>query len=329
MTASQVYKNYIKPYSEGSCMHFSILQPQMQYFQHEYGLISFIRKYGCYFVLSDPLFKLPEKESRIILIRDFLRKYNRVSFVQASKEFAELLHFEFGYFSTQIGNERLINIQEWEISGKRKQVIRTSYNQAAKKNIKIIENPHENDFEAISSKWLNTRRVSKKELNFLVRIHPYFEKGTRTFCAYDSEGDLIAYIIFDPIFENGSCVGYIPDISRSSPSFKQGIYYAIIVEAIKKFKMESLQYLNLGLSPLILSDDSKSYECGKLRYVLKLVRRYGKNWYNYNGINYTKSRFIDESAKPNEGVTSPVFLCHKKSLPLFQVTAIFRASNVI
>jgi len=310
-------------------MHFSILQPEMQYFEHEYGLVSFIKKYGCYFVLADPIFKYPEKELQIKLIEEFLKKYNRVSFVQVSKELAKLLHNKFNYFSTQIGNERLINIQEWEISGKKKQVIRTAYNQVIKQNIKIIENPLENDFHAISSQWLNTRQVNSREIIFLIRTHPYFEKGTRTFCAYDSEGLLIAYIIFDPIFENGSCVGYVPNISRSSPTFKQGIFYAIMVEAIKKFKNESLKYLNLGLSPLILSDESESYESEKLRYVLKLIRKYGKSWYNYNGINYTKSRFIDESAKPNEGTASPVFLCHRTPLPLFQVTAIFKASNVI
>ena len=65
MTAPHVYENYIKPYSQGSCMHYSILQPQMQYFKHEYGLISFIKKYGGYYVLSDPIFKYPEKKFRI------------------------------------------------------------------------------------------------------------------------------------------------------------------------------------------------------------------------------------------------------------------------
>lgn len=329
MKASHVFENYIKPYSHGSCMHYSILQPEMEYFKHEFGLISFIKKYGYCFVLSDPILKTSEKKSQIVLIQDFLDKYNRVSFVQTSKKIAEFLHAEFNYFSTQIGNERLINIQNWGISGKRKQVIRTSYNQADKQNIKILENPNENDFAAISSKWLNTRQVNNREINFLVRTHPYFEKETRTFCAYDSEDILIAYIIFDPIFDNGACVGYIPDISRSSPTFKQGIYYAIMVEAIKKFKNEGLQYLNLGLSPLILSNNSESYESKKLRYVLKKIRKYGKNWYNYNGINYTKSRFVDENAKVNEGAAHPVYLCHKTPLPLFQVTAIFRASNLI
>ena len=309
-------------------MHYSILQPEMEYFQHEYGLISFIKKYGCYIVLSDPIFKYSEKRFKIKLIKEFLNRYNRVSFVQVSRSFAELLHNEFNYFSTQIGNERRINIQNWKSSGKRKQVIRTSCNQAAKQNIKIEENPLEDSFAKVSAKWINTRNVNKSEIKFLVRTHPYFEIDTRTFCAYDPEANLLAYIIFDPIFENGKCVGYVPNISRSSPVFKQGIFYAIMVEAIKKFRIEGLQYLNLGLSPLILSNNSESYESEKLRSVLKLVRKYGANLYNYNGINYTKSRFIDDSSS-NEGETYPVFLCHKSSLPLFKITAIFRASNVI
>ena len=141
-----------------------------------------------YQILSLSILK---RNSGLILIKEFLKKFKRVSFVQASKEFAELLHVEFNYFSTQIGNERLIHIQEWGISGKKKQVIRTSYNQAIKRDIKIIENPLENDFETISSQWLSTRHVNKKEIAFLIRTHPFFEKDTRTFCAYDSEGVLL------------------------------------------------------------------------------------------------------------------------------------------
>ena len=250
LTHLQIFENYIKPYSQGSCMHYSILQPEMQYFQHEYGLISFIKKYGSYLVLSDPIYKSKDREFQVKLIKEFLTKYKRVSFVQVSREFAQLLHEEFNYYSTQIGNERLIDLQQWKISGKRKQVIRTACNQADKQGIKIIENPLEDDFDSISSEWLSTRQVKEREIKFLVRTHPYFEKDARTFCAYSAEGNLLAYIIFSPIFENGKCAGYVPDISRSSPVFKQGIYYAIMVEAIKQFKIEGLQYLNLGLSPL-------------------------------------------------------------------------------
>lgn len=329
LTHLQIFENYIKPYSKGSCMHYSILQPEMRYFQHEYGLISYIKKYGCHFVLADPIYRSQDREFQVKLIADFLNQYKRVSFVQVSRKFAELLHEEFNFYSTQIGNERLIDLQQWKISGKRKQVIRTACNQAAKQGLKIIENPLEDNFDSISAKWLSTRQVKEREIKFLVRTYPYFEKDARTFCAYSAEGNLLAYIIFSPIFENGKCAGYVPDISRSSPEFKQGIYYAIMVEAIKQFKNEGLSYINLGLSPLIITEDAESYESEKLRSVFKFIRKYAGTLYNYNGINYTKSRFIHDSAQSNDGTTTPTFLCHKSSLPLFKITAIFRAANVI
>jgi len=328
LTHSEVYENYIKPFSNGSCMHYSMLQPEMEYFQHEFGLISYIKKYGFHFVLSEPIFKSSEKQHKTKLIQDFLNYYNKVSFVQVSKEFSELLHTEFNYYSTQIGDEKLINIQNWNTTGKRKQVIRTACNQARKQGIKIIENPYEDRFSSISSEWLRTRKVKEREIRFLVRKHPYFEKDTRVLCAYDSDRSLIAYIIFSPILENGKCVGYVPDISRSSPVFKQGIYYALMVEAIKIFKAEGKQYINLGLSPLILDNDAFPYESWKLRFVFKIIKRYGASLYNYNGINYTKSRFL-ASNNSNDGFTEKVYYSHKSSFPLFEIIAIFRASNII
>ena len=329
MTSLQIFDEFIKPHSAGSCMHYSILQPEMLYFQHEYGLISYIKKYGFYFVLSDPIFKTSEESSQKELIDIFLKKYKNVSFVQVSQDFAEFLHREFNFYATQIGNERIIDVQRWDISGKRKQVIRTACNQAAKQHIKITENPLEKDYEAISSKWLETRRVKKREIKFLIRTHPFVEIETRTFCAYDLEGILIAYIIFDPIFKNGKCIGYVPDISRSSPVFKQGTYYAIMVEAIRVFKAEGLQQINLGLSPLILSDNSEKYESKRLRRVFQLLRKYVTKLYNYSGINYTKSRFVADTENSKDGRVLSAFLCHKSPLPLLQVTAIFKASNVI
>ena len=77
------------------------------------------------------------------------------------------------------------------------------------------------------------------------------EQDTRKFFAYEGD-ELIGFIFFDPIYKNGKVISYVPNISRFSHSFKQGIFYAIMVNAMEKFQKEGIQQLNLGLSILVL-----------------------------------------------------------------------------
>lgn len=328
MNNARIFEEYIRPYSNGSSLHFSILQPNLQYFTHEFGLITYTIKFGQTLVLGDPIFTTAKDFNRIQFLKCFIDSNPNIGFVQCSKNFAELLNENFGYYGTRIGTERLIDLQEWSLKGKCKQTIRTACNQARKKGIIIRESKYEENFRAVSDKWLSTRTVNSKEISFLVRKFPYFEIETRKFCAYSNQ-ELIAFIIFDPIYENSECIGYIPNVSRSSEKFRQGAFYAIMVEAINCFKNEGKKIINLGLSPLHITGSSKPFESKLFLWILSCVKNFTPKLYNYNGIEYTKSRFFDTRLTPKDDSTNSMYLCHHSKLPIIKLLAIFRASNVI
>jgi len=328
MNSTLIFEDYIKPHSEGNSLHFSILQPDLKYFSHESGLITYALKFGQTLVLGDPIFSSSLESDRIEFLNCFISEFPDSAFVQTSKYFAKFLHTNFGFFGTRIGTERLISLQTWSLTGKRKQTIRTACNQAFKRNIVIRENQYEDNFSEVSNDWLSTRTVKSREISFLVRKFPYYENETRKFCAYQND-KLIAFIVFDPIYVDAECIGYIPNISRASESFRQGAFYAIMVEAINRFKTEGKQFINLGLSPLHISGPSESFESKPFLRLLKFIRNYSPQLYNYSGIEHAKSRFFDPKRLRKDGEQNSMFLSHNSKLPLIKLLAIFRASNVI
>ena len=146
------------------------------------------------------------------------------------------------------------------------------------------------------------------------------EPFVRTFVAR-LQNEIIGFIRFDPAFGRSAVVGYCPNISRANESFKQGLHYAIMLEAVAQFRKEDVRWMHLGLSPL--SPRMVAQVCPNpiLEFLLRTIYRYGNRLYNFRGIEFTKSRFF--------GQETPVYLVQRRRLPLKELFAIFRLSHVI
>ena len=88
-------------------------------------------------VLSEPVC---DKKDQQTLIQKFLNNNESTAFIQIPESLTKLLFEQFGYHTTQFGIESVIDLQKWNIKGKKKQILRTALNQAAKQGIVISEN---------------------------------------------------------------------------------------------------------------------------------------------------------------------------------------------
>lgn len=310
----------------GHCMSYSTLQPNMQYFDlPNVGFIAYRECLGERIVLSDPVCA---PHLRILLINEFLKvSPKRTSFVQVTPPIAQILSQQFKMYTTEFGQETKIDLKQWSLRGKKKQIFRTALNQAEKLNIRIMETFSHHFDDRISENWLSTRRCKNNEINFLIRpkIMPY-QKDVRRFYGYQ---DLqpIGFIHFDPIYQHGRVIGYVPNISRANQTFKQGLFYAIMAVALEQFKREGFKVVNLGLSPLHLKDDTSINEhwgltsSTALTRLFKLTQRFGQRFYNFRGIQFTKQRFRAEE--------QPTFVASRQKVPLKAFLACFRLSNLI
>jgi len=310
--------SYITMYGDRA-LSYSTLQPGMHYFDIPgMGFISYMKKWGGFFVLSDPICDVRDRET---MLREFLKDGKNATFVQISQEIGELLHAKFGYYATQFGVETVLDLDEWDLKGKKKQILRTSVNHARKEGVVITESCSEGMCRQLTDEWLKTRKVKNREINFLIRpMNMDYQEGTRKFYAYQN-GELIGFIYFDPIYSNNSLIGYVPDISRFSTKFKAGIFYPLMVHAIETFKKEGVKYLNIGLCPLAESDDDMPCESLIQKRINRFLYRYG-NWiFSFKGLYFTKSRFGGRDQK--------IFGGTKRKLPAFEFLTLFRLCNIL
>ena len=309
---------YLQRYGN-HCMSFSTLQPEMHYFDVAgMGFIAYREQWGTRFVLADPVC---EEKDRETLLREFLRHGKNAAFVQISQGVAELINEKFGYYATQFGVETTVDLEKWDLKGKKKQVIRTSVNNARKMGVVIEENCINDGCRSLTDEWLKTRKVRNREIGFLIRpMDMEYQEGTRKFYAY-LEGELIGFIYFDPVYSEGRTIGYVPNISRFSSKFKQGIFYPMMIHAMETFKREGVKSMFLGLCPLVTDDMDQRCESGIVKKIIRLLYRYGNSIYSFKGLYFTKSRF--------DGIDSRTFCAHRERLPIKSFLTMFRLANIL
>ena len=306
---------YLKQFGEHS-QHFTALQSDMQYFDMPgVGYIAYAMHLGRCMVLGDPVTAAGDQQR---IISRFLEKHRNATFVQVSEPIAEYLHGAAGFYGTQFGSELLVPIQDWSTGGKSRKVIRSAVNMARKQGITIAESETKLDADKASELWLQSRKTTR-EIRYLIRpTDMEYAEGSRYFYAWKDDQP-IGFAYFDPKYRDGKVVGYLPNISRACESFRQGLFYAIMVHAIDTFRSEGLDHVDLGLSPLAIDPDPKPYESNVTRKVFDLTYHYCFH-YNCKGVHFTKQRF--------GGKWSRTYLCHRNTLPVVDMWRLLRLTRV-
>ena len=309
--------DYFKQFGNHS-QHFTALQPGMQYFDMPgIGYQSFMQKWGRCMVLGDPV-AAPEHHAECL--DEFLQKHRNASFIQVSEANARHLNKAWGYYGTQFGKELKVPLDSWSISGKSKKCIRKAVNQADEQVITVVESPTELNVDEVSSRWLGTRKTRNREILFMVRPRKMsYSENCRYFYAM-KDGAPIGFAYFDPAYDNGRIVSYLPNISRGCPSFKQGLFYTIMAHAMDVFRAEGIQWLDLGLNPLALDETAKPHECRIVRSIFGWTFKHCLH-YNFSGLHFTKQRF--------GGDWLPTFYCHRNTLPAVDMARMLKLTRVL
>ncbi len=301
-------------------LSFCSMQPDMLYFDMPgIGYISYMKNFtGKPFTLGDPICA-PEHMG--LILSKFLARFPNTVFCQVSKPVMQYLHNEFKYYGTQMGSQSTIDLTSWNLKGKKKQVIRTAVNQAKKVGVIVHESLCENHTKEISEKWIKTRKAKAQEIRFLIRpMNMKYIENVRNFYAY-VDGKPVGFIFFDPIYDNNEIVSYVPNISRSSVEFNQGLFYTIMSHAMEIFQAEGLKRLDLGFIPASMAKDDEAQESWWIKKALRLCHEHAGFVYNFKGIEFTKSRF--------RGQIERTYICHKRAVPAFDFFGMFKILNVV
>lgn len=300
-------------------LSFCTMQPGLEYFEVPgAGYIAHARYWGMRFVLGEPVCP-PQLQAA--MLDAFLERHPDAVFVQVGKDVVDHLHARHGYYGTQFGSESKLDLADWSLRGARKQTVRTAVNAARAEGIEIREGGFDHDVRRISDAWIRTRRCKNNEIRFLIRpMIVDYREGTRYFYAYKN-GEAVGFAFFDPIYRDGRLAGYVPNISRSSANFRQGLWYALMAHALARFQEEGVPCVDLGLTPLMLAGELEPQESRLLRATLGVIRERMDFLYNFKGLEFAKSRF--------QGRVVKTYCCHRHALPALAMTAMFRLTRII
>lgn len=227
-------------------------QPGLVHFGDERGFIAYKKVGRTAMALADPIAS-PERFPG--LISDFVREFRDVAFCQASRRVIEILA-PMRFMINELGVEGKLDLANYTFQGHAKEHLRRANNRIVKLRYDVRECSTDEigraAIEDVSESWHRTRTMRwRGSLSFLLR--PMIigdEPDVRKFYAFDSNGTPVAFIFFDPVYQDGRVIGYTDQFRRRRPEADPKVSYAISYRAIETFKKEGRQALFLGLSPL-------------------------------------------------------------------------------
>jgi len=309
----------------GHSLAYAALQPGMCFHgAQDTGVIAYRKVWGQSVVLGDPICPHEHAEE---LLRDFAVHHHRAVFMQTSECTATILR-RLGFHATPVGVENKIYVAGYTLAGKRKRDLRHYRNKALAGGIEVSEEVDSaalrRALKPVSDAWLPLKSWHAHELEFLAR--PYLlepEPGVRVFTAR-RDGLPKGFVVLDPMYAEGRCMGYVVSILRHSLDAPEGAVDYINLRVMEQLRDEGVPVLNLGVSPFHrMRELTRTYGMGLPTACLGfwLMHHFGDPMYHFRGLSFHKSRYRAEE--------SPVFCCMRPPIGLWPLVASARACRMI
>lgn len=297
---------------------------QLKTFGDRAGYVAYAQKSGRTIALGDPVAAAADAPA---FVGAFIERFGNPAFVQVSATTTAFLA-GFGYRATVIGVDSAIRLPHRSFAGKANEHIRYATNVLNKKGFRINDTPWSPVtramIETVSAEWRKGRPLKKREMAFLNRgLDDFDDPAQRVLVLHAPEGALAAFIVFDPLYENGSLVGYVIAMNRRLATAPTYADLALTRHPVDTFRAEGLQELRLGLSPLV--PFANQHRPGRLiKGIFALARRsdlVNRNYLNTQGIAVFKRRF--------HSVEEPLFFCARAGTGVLDLIAALRLSKLL
>ncbi|MEH6456212.1 MAG: DUF2156 domain-containing protein [Cocleimonas sp.] len=319
---------YLEKYGS-HCMAYTSLEPTLEYFLVDgLGYIAYKRFKHWFWAIKERVIVLADpicaSGNTLELLNQFLEKYPNPIFVQSSRFFAKVLDKK-GFQVNQFGIETDLLTVDFDLAGKKRAKLRQWRNKCQREGVVIVEKPisectNQDEIKILSQRWLDKKGGS--EHIFLVRpLRFESEKDTRYFWAYlpDEEGQkLIGFAVFDPIYSDQKITGYYHNIDRIDATAPNGSSVSIVLHALEVFKLEGVDKISLGMSPLCLQRGLSS----ELNFNIFTRKSF---WYAFEKLNYIYP-FKGNASHKNKfnGKQTPVYFSSTKGSGLWQVLVMMK-----
>lgn len=304
---------------------YAMLQPGMRYWgSPDLGLAAYRKNIGQHVFLGDPACPPDRKKDFLAAL---LESFPKALFMQIHLDTAEALG-ALGHRITPVGVENDIDTTTFTLQGRRMADLRHYRNKARKGRVSVEEHPDAAELRRwllpVSAAWLPQKSFIGRELEFLARpftLAP--EPDVRIFTG-SIAGRIVAFVILDPLYQEGRITGYTVTILRHYRDVPEGTVDYIILSAISALATEGIPLLSLGVSPFHRLDELKALHgvgSPAVFALYSLLKRWGDPIYHFRGLSFHKSRYRARE--------TPVFTASPGPVGLWPLYASARACRML
>jgi phosphatidylglycerol lysyltransferase len=258
------------------------------------GYIAYVVKHGVAVTAGDPVCSDADV---VELVSDFLELCDENGWTPVFNLVEERYLDEYlkhGLKKIKSGEEGIIDLQNWSISGKAKEDIRGSYNKGKRNNwIYEIHREEITDVDTvdqirkISDQWLSGKFGG--EMSFMMSITPmYGSSETLVTMVKDAQGKIMAFMTWAPIYgQNGWTGDYIRRI-KDSPN---GVMDFLLVSTILELKESGYSVLGMGAAPFYGVGEDEKQDINFIEKGMKYIYENVNDVYHYKQLFEFKDKF--------------------------------------
>lgn len=177
--------------------------------------------------------------------------------------------------------------------------LRAQLNRARNKGVTVsamspVEATGNPELKRVLREWLATRGLPP--MHFLVEpetLNRLFDR--RVFVARSKRHDIIAFLVASPAPARG---GWLIEQFVRGRAAPNGTVELLLDAAMSAFAAEGYRYVTLGLAPLSRYALPAEVNPTWLRWVLRWVRAHGRRFYNFEGLDNFKAKFLPQRWEP-------------------------------
>ncbi|AUJ33154.1 bifunctional lysylphosphatidylglycerol flippase/synthetase MprF [Liquorilactobacillus nagelii] len=288
-------RKLIEKYGGNETSHLVYLKDKCLFFYQDNGedqlFLMYRHKANKLIIMGEPVGNrkyLNEAVSQLLQLADL--ENCQLVFYEVNSELTLLLH-EFGFDFIKMGEEGLVDITNFTLSGKKQRAQRALMNKLVRNgyNFEILEPPFSteqlNQLKGISDEWLAGQLEKGFSMGFFDR--DYLQQAPIAIVR-DGDNTIVAFANLMPVNENILSV----DLMRYGRKVADGVMDMIFIKLFEYGQAQGYHYFNLGMAPLANVGYSKySFLEEKAAH---LLYEYGSHFYGFQGLRSYKNKYVTD-----------------------------------
>ncbi|MBD2440194.1 phosphatidylglycerol lysyltransferase domain-containing protein [Nostoc sp. FACHB-110] len=288
----QKAQEIVEQYGCSSLAAFTLLSDKSYFFSPSgKSVIAYVPKGRGAIALGDPIGPIEDRKEVIVSFQQFCQRNDWYpAFYQTLPDDIDI-YTSLGFRVMKIGEEAIVDLQNFTLQGKAGKNFRPSINRLTKLGYQVnfyhppIANDLLHQLKPVSDEWLKMAQGSEKRFS-LGWFDETYLRNCEIAVVHTPEGGIAAFTNVLPEYQLNEIT---IDMMRHRAEMENGMMDFLFTSLLQHFKDEGYDTFNFGLSALAgVGDNPESHRLEKvLRYLYEHLNRF----YNFQGLHAYKDKF--------------------------------------